>query len=146
MSFQEYVFQLFAVTSSPSGLRWCTLRQRLRRRQGICMHRLHAGPTLVSSMLTRCFHNFCLRKAVRSITRQFVICRRQTTRPEPLMLGQLPIEGATPGTVFEKVGVDYAGSVHVKYGMVHKPNTVKAYTCIFVSLTVKAVHLEVVQS
>ena len=105
---------------------------------------LHAGPTLVSSMLTRRFHIICLRKTVRSITRQCVTCRRQTTRPQPQMLGQLPIERVTPGTVFEKVGVDYAGPFHIKYGMVRKPTTVKAYLCIFVSLTVKAVHLEVV--
>ena len=50
----------------------------------------------------------------------------------------------TPRTVFEKVGVEYAGPFHIKYGIVCKPTTVKAHMCIFVSLTVKAVHLEVV--
>ncbi len=43
----------------------------------------------------------------------------------------------SPGTVFEKVGVDYAGLLQVKYGMVRKPVTVKVYICVFVSLTVK---------
>ena len=33
---------------------------------------------------------------------------------------------------------------HVKYGMVRKTTTVKAYVCVFVSLAVKAVHLEAV--
>ena len=60
------------------------------------------------------------------------------------MLGQLPIECVTPGPVFHKVGVDYAGPVLVKYGHVLKPTVVKAYICVFVSLTVKAVHLELV--
>ena len=60
------------------------------------------------------------------------------------MLGQLPIERVTPGPVFNKVGVDYAGPVLVKYGYVRKPTIVKAYVCVFVSLTVKAVHLELV--
>ncbi len=60
------------------------------------------------------------------------------------MLGQLPLERVTPGSVFEKVGVDYAGPFHVKYGMVRKATTVKAYICIFVSLAVNAVHLEIV--
>ena len=105
---------------------------------------LHAGPTLLSSALTRRFHIIYLRKTVRSITRQCVKCRRQTTRPQPQMLGQLLLERVTPGSVFEKVGVDYAGPFHVKYGMVHKTTTVKGYVCVFVSLAVKAVHLEVV--
>ena len=62
------------------------------------------------------------------------------------MLGQLPIERVTPGPVFDKVGVDYAGPVLVKYGHVHKPTVVKAYICVFVSLTVKGVHLELVSN
>lgn len=49
------------------------------------------------------------------------------------MLGQLPLERVTPGSVFEKVGVDYAGPLQIKYGMVRKPVTVKAYICVFVS-------------
>lgn len=34
--------------------------------------------------------------------------------------------------------------VKVKYDMVRKPSVVKSYICVFVSLTVKAVHLEAV--
>ena len=75
---------------------------------------------------------------------QCVSCRHQTVRPQPQMMGQLPLERVTPGPVFEKVGVDYAGTFLVKYGMVRKPTLVKAYMCVFVSLSVKAVHLEAV--
>jgi len=59
------------------------------------------------------------------------------------MMGQLPFERVTPGCVFEKVGVDYAGPFHIKHG-IRKPTLVKAYVCIIISLSVKAVHLEVV--
>ena len=54
------------------------------------------------------------------------------------MLGQLSLERVTPGSVFEK------GSrlCWIKYGMACKPITVKAYIYVFVSLSVKAVHLE----
>lgn len=60
------------------------------------------------------------------------------------MLGQLPVERLTPGLVFEHVGVDYAGPVMIKRGSVRKPTLVKAYISVFVSLTVRAVHLELV--
>ena len=60
------------------------------------------------------------------------------------MYGQVPIERVTPGSVFEKVGVDYAGPFQIKYGFVRKPTIEKGYICIFVSLSVKATHLELV--
>ena len=61
-------------------------------------------------------------------------------------MGQLPIEQVTPGPVFDKVGVDYAGPILIKRGHVRRPTLVKAYVCVFVSLTVKAVHLELVSN
>ena len=107
---------------------------------------LHAGPTLVLASLSRRFHVSSMKKIVRSVVRKCTTCRRFSARPSPQLMGQLPVERVTPGTVFEKVGVDYAGPVLVKYGTVRKPTVLKAYICVFVSLTVKAVHLEVVSS
>ena len=46
--------------------------------------------------------------------------------------------------MFQKVRIEYAGPLQVKYGMVQKPVVLKAYIRIFVSLAVKAVHLEAV--
>ena len=60
------------------------------------------------------------------------------------MLGHLPMERLTPDLVFDKVGINYAGPVYNKYGFIRKSTIVKAYVCIFVSLSVKAVHLELV--
>ena len=105
---------------------------------------LHAGPALLTSTLSRRLHIVGYRKVIRSITRACVVCRRQSARPQPQMLGQLPIERTTPDSVFEKVGVDYAGPFYIKYGSVRKPTIVKGYVCIYVSLSVKAVHLELV--
>ena len=60
------------------------------------------------------------------------------------MMGQLPIERVTPDAIFSKTGVDYAGPVYIKQGYTRKPVVLKAYVCVFVSLSVKAVHLELV--
>ena len=60
------------------------------------------------------------------------------------MLGQLLIERITLDLVFNKIDVDYAGLVYIKYGLACKPTVIKAYIYVFVSLSVKAVHLELV--
>lgn len=59
-------------------------------------------------------------------------------------MGQLPVERVTPDLVFNKVGVDYAGPLQLKSGSTRKPVIVKTYVCVFVSLSVRAVHLELV--
>ena len=53
-------------------------------------------------------------------------------------MGQLPLERVTPDIVFENVGIDYAGPLYIKHGHVCKPTVIKAYVCVFVSLSVKA--------
>ena len=105
---------------------------------------LHAGPLLVSVSLGRRFHIVGGRRAICSITRRCVICRRKSLRPQPPLMGQLPAERVTPDLVFNRVGIDYAGPICTKYGHVRKPTLVKSYVCVFVSLSVKAVHLELV--
>ena len=105
---------------------------------------MHAGPTLLSSSLSRRFHIIGLCKTVRSVTRQCVTCKRHCVKPNVQLLGQLPAERVTPASTFDKVGVDYAGPFQIKYGHVRKPTVLKAYICLFVCLAVKAVHLELV--
>lgn len=105
---------------------------------------LHAGPTLLAASLGRRFHIVTGTKVIRSLTRGCTVCRRNAAKPQPQVLGQLPKERVTPDIVFDKVGIDYAGPVFIKHGYVRKPTVVKAYICVFVSLSVKAVHLELV--
>ena len=105
---------------------------------------LHAGPTLLSSSLTRRFHIVGLRKAVRTTTRACIICRRTAVKPQHPLMGQLPVERISPGIIFENVGIDYAGPINIKLGRVRKPTIVRAYICVFVAMSVKAVHLEAV--
>jgi hypothetical protein len=54
------------------------------------------------------------------------------------------MERITPDVVFEHVGVDYAGPLYLKRGSTRKPVILKAYVSVFVSMSVKAVHLELV--
>jgi len=107
---------------------------------------LHAGPTLLTASLASRYHILSCRKLVRSTTRGCVTCRRLSAKPSSQLMGQLPIERLTPGPVFDKVGIDFAGPVQTKYAHVRKPVIVKSYVCLFISLSVKAVHLEPVSN
>ena len=106
-------------------------------------HRLlHAGPTLVAVSLAGHFHIIGGRAAIRSITCSCITCQQVAGKPRPPLLGQLPTDRLDPGHVFDRVGVDYAGPIMVKSGSVRRPTRTKSYVCVFVSFTVKAVHLE----
>ena len=107
---------------------------------------LHAVPTLLSASLNHHVYIIGERKIVRSITRACVTCRRAVARPQKQKFGQLPPERVTPDLVFNNVGLDYAGPLLLKLSSTRKPKVVKAYVCIFVSLSVKAVHLELVSN
>ena len=76
---------------------------------------LHAGPSLVAASLNRLFH------IIGGRTRSCVTCRRKSLRPEPPMMGQLPLERATPDIVFDRVDMDYAGPILIKCGYTWKP-------------------------
>ena len=105
---------------------------------------LHGGSLLVSSSLFRNIHLLGGHRAIRSIVRSCVICRRRKPKTNPQMMGQLPPERITPDVVFEHVGLDFAGPLYLKRGSVRKPTILKSYVCVFVSMSVKAVHLELV--
>ena len=60
------------------------------------------------------------------------------------MLWQLSSEQITPDSIFERVGIDSTSPFFMKHGSSRKLTIVKSYLCIFISLPVKAVHLELV--
>ena len=60
------------------------------------------------------------------------MCWSVAAKLQPQMMAQLPFEQVTPGSAFDTVGLDYAGSIMIKYGYVHKPKLVEAYICVFV--------------
>ena len=99
---------------------------------------MHAGPTLLAASLNRCYYITSCRNIVRSITCGCVTCRRSSARPKHQILVQIPAECITPDSVFDRVGLDYAGSFILKYGSICKPVFIKAYICLFVSLSIKS--------
>jgi hypothetical protein len=103
---------------------------------------LHAGPTLLHASLSRRIHVIGGRRSIRSVTRQCVTCRKISARPLEQRMGSLRIEHISADHLFNRVGIDFARPFYTKYSYVRKPIVVTTYVCLYISLAVKAVHLE----
>ncbi len=57
-------------------------------------------------------------------------------------MGLLPSVRTTPSLPFMYTGLDFSGPFLIKRGHTRQPVLIKSYICLFVCLSVKAVHLE----
>ena len=80
----------------------------------------------------------------RSVCSQCKTCRKAAPRPQPQLLGELPEERVSTTPAFNSTGLDFAGPFTLKKGHTRKPVHIKAYICLFVCLSTKAIHLEVI--
>lgn len=105
---------------------------------------LHAGQKLLLSMIQRKFWIVSGRAAIRQFINACVPCvRYKAACPQPCM-ADLPEFRGQPHCPFLFVGMDYGGSFVVKESRCRNARTGKAYLALFVYLSAKAVHLEVV--
>ena len=106
-------------------------------------HNHHQGVEHIRTEIQRKLWVTGLRNALRSVKHQCLHCklkRRQTSMP---MMSDLPVvrieDNVTP---FTNTGVDYFGPFSIKLFR----RTVKNWICLFTCLSVRAVHMEIVQS
>ncbi|GBP90669.1 hypothetical protein EVAR_51392_1 [Eumeta japonica] len=85
-----------------------------------------------------------LRLLIRSRIAKCIKCFRAKAVPCQPIMGDLPIARLQPGKCFKSVGIDFSGPFTVKESRRRNARTYKAYLCLFVCLTIKAVHLEAV--
>ena len=106
----------------------------------------HCGPSLLLSFAGNHLHVLGARRLSRSVCSQCTICRRNAPRWTTQLMGDLPAARVNPVRAFLHTGMDFAGPFKLKMGYVRKPVILEAHICIFVCLTYKAVHLEVVSN
>ena len=115
-----------------------TVTELIVHTEHLCL--LHAGPTFVATSLSCHFH--IVRPRSYSIAHSGM-CHLSPSHSQPSASNAWTTSTRSADPWF-RVEVDYAGPVTIKSGSVHKPTFVKDYVCIFVSLSTKAVHLELV--
>ena len=104
----------------------------------------HCGPSLLLSYAGNHLHILGARRLSRTTCSQCTVCRKVAPRWTTQLMGDLPAQRVTPARTFLHTGLDFAGPFSLKIGPVRRPTILNANICIFVCLTYKAVHLEVV--
>ncbi len=103
---------------------------------------LHAGTATLMAILGDSFYIPALRNFLKGISRSCPACQRAYSSSIQQPMGLLPSVRTTPAPPFTYTGLDFAGPFLVRRGHVRKPVLIKTYVCLFVCLSVKAVHLE----
>ena len=102
----------------------------------------HEGVEYIRNEIQKRFWIFGLRNALRAVKHKCIQCRLFSAS-EPPQMSDLPVNRVTNEVrPFTHTGVDYFGPFEVKMFR----RTVKKWVCLFTCLSVRALHLEIVDS
>lgn len=105
---------------------------------------LHGGPRVVQSLIQQKYWIVSLRNLVKKHIHKCVTCVRFNANPRQPFMADLPRDRFSQVRAFLKVGVDFGGPFDIKEHSRRNARSTKGYLCLFVCLSVKAVHLEAV--
>lgn len=103
---------------------------------------LHCGPNHLLSSIRDKYWPVSGRNLARKIVHECIVCFRAKPKSISHIMGNLPKERLTPSPPFSNCGVDYAGPIFIKSKKGRGAQLIKAYICIFVCFSTKAVHLD----
>ena len=104
---------------------------------------LHTGPQMLMSILRTKFWILSARGIIRRIIRNCNVCFRSRPKPTTPMMADLPASRVLPSAAFSHTGVDYAGPFFITMKRGRGQRSHKAYLCLFICFSTKALHLEV---
>ena len=105
---------------------------------------LHGGSRLTLYLIRQNFWILGARNLVRNIIHELIVCvRHQAMLPAQLM-ADLPTTRVTSFKLFKHSGLDYVSPLLVKMGKGRGYQARKGYIALFVCLSIRAVHLELV--
>ncbi|XP_018306186.1 uncharacterized protein, partial [Mycetomoellerius zeteki] len=102
---------------------------------------LHAGSQTILATIRNNYWIISGKNAIRRVLRKCIVCFRAKPITTTQLMGNLPADRITQARPFINTGVDYAGPFSIK---ISRNKTGKAYLSIFICLSTKAVHFELV--
>jgi len=107
---------------------------------------LHPGPNTLQAFIQSTYWIPSLRRLINQVTYKCLPCRRLKANAYSPMMADLPKQRVTPSRPFSQTGIDFAGPFMCRESLRRKALTHKAYLALFVCMSTKAIHLEVVTS
>lgn len=104
---------------------------------------LHIGPLSTLNLLRHKYWVLSGRSVIRKILHSCITCFRAHPTSNQQLMGDLPSARVLPTRPFIRCGVDYAGPIYIK-GPGRSKIKVKSYIAVFVCLSTKAIHIELV--
>lgn len=104
---------------------------------------LHAGPSTVMATLAPTHYIPSLKRLLRKLSRECIICQRAYAKASAQFMSELPESRVNPARPFSTTGIDFAGPFHYKRGHPRRPILEKCYLCLYVCFSTRAVHLEI---
>ncbi|XP_063358857.1 uncharacterized protein LOC134648296 [Cydia amplana] len=106
----------------------------------------HPGLNTTHYLVLQQFWILAARRAIRHQLSKCIRCYRLHPQPLQPFMSDLPDFRVNQAKPFSVVGVDFGGPFRIKLGSHRGAKIDKAYLCLFVCLSTKAVHLEVVST
>ncbi|XP_049871172.1 uncharacterized protein LOC126370378 [Pectinophora gossypiella] len=104
----------------------------------------HPGVNTLLYLLTQQFWLLSPKRAIRHCLSKCLKCYRMKPTPLEPYMSDLPFVRVNQAKPFSIIGTDYGGPFRIKLGNHRGAKIGKAYLCLFVCFSTKAVHLEVV--
>ena len=104
----------------------------------------HAGIQTTSYIIRQRFWILDGRNQVRKIIRMCMRCFRFTANSIEYKMGNFPPNRVREAIPFTNTGIDFCGPFYIKERKYRNRTKIKTYVCIFVCMSIKAIHLELV--
>ena len=105
---------------------------------------MHGGPQILLNTVRERFWPTSGRSVAKKVVRSCIKCFRTSPRTTNQIMGNLPHSRVTQSLPFSTVGIDYAGPIAIKDRTGRGAKPTKAYICLFVCFSTKAIHLDLV--
>ncbi|XP_055850540.1 uncharacterized protein LOC129915103 [Episyrphus balteatus] len=105
---------------------------------------LHGGQQIMMATIRNLYWITNVKRTIKSVIYHCVRCHRYNAKVQEQLMGSLPAERVIASRPFTNTGVDYAGPIEIKMWKGKCNKFSKGYIAVFVCMSTKAIHIELV--